>query len=133
MDAVRKDPDAVIADATMDVDVTMAAGFPLETAPADATFSGSSFSFAHAAATASAVITAVVMETGTAAGSLSSFCCSAVDGETAADADVAPHRKKPAITGFFLQFRDSGIFPCPVLSFTRYSLFRYSPVFAHLL
>ena len=55
MAVVRKDPDA---DATTDVDAAMtmaaAADFPTgEMAPADATFCGSLFFFAHAAETVS--------------------------------------------------------------------------------
>ena len=101
MDAVTTDPvaDAVTVDATMVADVTMDVVFPSETAPVDATFSGSSFSFVHAAATALAATTDVAMETVTAAGSSSSFCFSAVDGETAADADVkASHRKRACLS-----------------------------------
>ena len=76
MDAVTTDPvaDAVTVDAKMVADVTMDVVFPSETAPVDATFSGSSFSFVHAAATALAATTDVAMETVTAAGSSLSFC-----------------------------------------------------------
>ena len=51
MDAVTTDPvaDAVTVDATMVADVTMDVVFPSETAPVDATFSGSSFSCAAVA------------------------------------------------------------------------------------
>ena len=62
-----------------------------EMAPVDAIFSGSSFFFAHAAATVLAATTDAATEMVTAAGSLSSFCFSAADGETAADADVSFH------------------------------------------
>ena len=53
MAAARKDPvaDVVTAVVIMAADVTMDVGFPLGTAPVDAIFSGSSFFFAHAAAT----------------------------------------------------------------------------------
>ena len=91
MAAARKDPvvDVVTAVVIMAVDVTMDVGFPLGTAPVDAIFSGSSFFFAHAAATVLAATTAVATEMVTAAGSLSSFCFSAVDGEMAAAADLS--------------------------------------------
>ena len=79
MAVVRKDPDA---DATMDVDAAMtmaaAADSPTgEMVPADATFSGSSFFFAHAAETVSDATTDAAMEMVTAAGSSLSFCFSA--------------------------------------------------------
>ena len=96
MAAARKDPvaDVVTAVVIMAADVTMDVGFPLGTAPVDAIFSGSSFFFAHAAATVLAATTAVATEMVTAAGSLSSFCFSAVDGEMAAAADLSfPHMK----------------------------------------
>ena len=114
MDAVTTDPvaDAVTVDATMVADVTMDVVFPSETAPVDATFSGSSFFFVHAAATALAATTDVAMETVTAAGSSSSFCFSAVDGGMAAAADLSfPHMKKGCLLSPFQKNRDSGNFP----------------------
>ena len=70
MAVVRKDPDA---DATTDVDA--AADFPTgEMAPADATFCGSLFFFAHAAETVSDATTDAATEMVTAAGSSLSFC-----------------------------------------------------------
>ena len=65
------------------------------------------------------VVTAVVimaadvtMDVGTAAGSLSSFCFSAVDGEMAAAADLSfPHMKKGCLLSPFQKNRDSGNFP----------------------
>ena len=114
MAVVRKDPDA---DATTDVDAAMtmaaAADFPTgEMAPADATFCGSLFFFAHAAATVLAATTAVATEMVTAAGSLSSFCFSAVDGGMAAAADLSfPHMKKGCLLSPFQKNRDSGNFP----------------------
>ena len=104
MAAARKDPvaDVVTAVVIMAADVTMDVGFPLGTAPVDAIFSGSSFFFAHAAAT----------EMVTAAGSLSSFCFSAVDGGMAAAADLSfPHMKKGCLLSPFQKNRDSGNFP----------------------
>ena len=89
MAVVRKDPDA---DATTDVDAAMTmaadADFPTgEMAPADATFCGSLFFFAHAAETVSDATTDAA--TATAAGSLSyCFCCAAM----AADVDADNHR-----------------------------------------
>ena len=76
MDAVTTDPvaDAVTVDATMVADVTMDVVFPSETAPVDATFSGSSFFFAHAAETVSDATTDAATEMVTAAGSSLSFC-----------------------------------------------------------
>ena len=76
MAVVRKDPDA---DATTDVDAAMimaaAADFPTgEMAPADATFCGSLFFFAHAAETVSDATTDAATEMVTAAGSSLSFC-----------------------------------------------------------
>lgn len=48
----------------------------------------------------------------TAAGSLSSFCFSAVDGEMAAAADLSfPHMKKGCLLSPFQKNRDSGNFP----------------------
>ena len=77
-----------------------------------ALFSGSSFFFAHAAATVLAATTAVATEMVTAAGSLSSFCFSAVDGEMAAAADLSfPHMKKGCLLSPFQKNRDSGNFP----------------------
>ena len=104
MAAARKDPvaDVVTAVVIMAADVTMDVGFPLGTAPVDAIFSGSSFFFAHAVAT----------EMVTAAGSLSSFCFSAVDGGMAAAADLSfPHMKKGCLLSPFQKNRDSGNFP----------------------
>ena len=121
MAVVRKDPDA---DATTDVDAAMtmaaAADFPTgEMAPVDAIFSGSSFFFAHAAATVLAATTAVATEMVTAAGSLSSFCFSAVDGEMAAAADLSfPHMKKGCLLSPFQKNRDSGNFPLSPFSGT---------------
>ena len=117
MAAARKD--LLTVDVTMDADVTtiaadvtMDVGFPLGTAPVDAIFSGSSFFFAHAAATVLAATTAVATEMVTAAGSLSSFCFSAVDGEMAAAADLSfPHMKKGCLLSPFQKNRDSGNFP----------------------
>ena len=87
--------DAVTADVITIVDVTTDAVFPLETAPADATFSGSSFFFAPAAVTVWAAITAAATETVTAAGSSSFFCSFAMDAETTADADLkALHKSR---------------------------------------
>ena len=78
---------------------------------ADAIFSGSSFFFAHAAATVLAATTAVATEMVTAAGSLSSFCFSAVDGGMAAAADLSfPHMKKGCLLSPFQKNRDSGNF-----------------------
>ena len=114
MAAARKDPvaDVVTAVVIMAADVTMDVGFPLGTAPVDAIFSGSSFFFAHAAATVLAATTAVATEMVTAAGSLSSFCFSAVDGEMAAAADLSfPHKKKGCLLSPFQKNRDSGNFP----------------------
>ena len=110
MAAARKDPvaDVVTAVVIMAADVTMDVGFPLGTAPVDAIFSGSSFFFAHAAATVLAATTAVATEMVTAAGSLSSFCFSAVDG--AADLSF-PHMKKGCLLSPFQKNRDSGNFP----------------------
>ena len=97
---------------TIAADVTMDVGFPLGTAPVDAIFSGSSFFFAHAAATVLAATTAVATEMVTAAGSLSSFCFSAVDGGMAAAADLSfPHMKKGCLLSPFQKNRDSGNFP----------------------
>lgn len=94
----------------MAVDVTTDAVFPLETAPADATFCGSSFSFALAAATVLAAITDAAMATVTAAGSSSFSCFSAMDAETAADADLkASHRKKGLPEVLFRTGDSSGI------------------------
>lgn len=104
----------------MAVDVTMDVGFPLGTDPVDAIFSGSSFFFAHAAATVLAATTAVATEMVTAAGSLSSFCFSAVDGEMAAAADLSfPHMKKGCLLSPFQKIGTAGIFPCPL--FQAYS------------
>ena len=114
MAAARKDPvaDVVTAVVIMAADVTMDVGFPLGTAPVDAIFSGSSFFFAHAAATVLAATTAVATEMVTAAGSLSSFCFSAVDGGMAAAADLSfPHMKKGLSSQSFSKNRDSGNFP----------------------
>ena len=84
---------------------------PLEIIPA-AIFSGSSFFFVHAAATVLAATTAVATEMVTAAGSLSSFCFSAVDGGMAAAADLSfPHMKKGCLLSPFQKNRDSGNFP----------------------
>ena len=59
-------------------------------------------SFAHAAATVLAATTAVATEMVTAAGSLSSFCFSAVDGGMAAAADLSfPHMKKGCLLSPF--------------------------------
>ena len=85
MAAARKDPvaDVVTAVVIMAADVTMDVGFPLGTAPVDAIFSGSSFFFAHAAAT-----------------------------EMAAAADLSfPHMKKGCLLSPFQKNRDSGNFP----------------------
>ena len=116
MAAARKDPaaDVVTVVVIMAADVTMDVGFPLGTAPVDAIFSGSSFFFAHAAATVLAATTAVAMETVTAAGSLSSFCFSAVDGEMAAAADLNfPHTKKGWLLSPFQKKKGTaGISPC---------------------
>lgn len=123
MAAARKDPvaDVVTAVVIMAADVTMDVGFPLGTAPVDAIFSGSSFFFAHAAATVLAATTAVATEMVTAAGSLSSFCFSAVDGGMAAAADLSfPHMKKGCLLSPFQKNRDSGNFPL-------------SPFFRHIL
>ena len=112
MAAARKDPvaDVVTAVVIMAADVTMDVGFPLGTAPVDAIFSGSSFFYA--AATVLAATTAVATEMVTAAGSLSSFCFSAVDGEMAAAADLSfPHMKKGCLLSPFQKNRDSGNFP----------------------
>ena len=122
MAAARKDPvaDVVTAVVIMAADVTMDVGFPLGTAPVDAIFSGSSFFFAHAAATVLAATTAVATEMVTAAGSLSSFCFSAVDGEMAAAADLSfPHMKKGCLLSPFQKIGTAGIFPCPL--FQAYS------------
>lgn len=122
MAAARKDlvADVVTAVVIMAVDVTMDVGFPLGTAPVDAIFSGSSFFFAHAAATVLAATTAVATEMVTAAGSLSSFCFSAVDGEMAAAADLSfPHMKKGCLLSPFQKIGTAGIFPCPL--FQAYS------------
>ena len=84
----------------------------LAAVPPAAAFSGSSFFFAHAAATVLAATTAVATEMVTAAGSLSSFCFSAVDGEMAAAADLSfPHMKKGCLLSPFQKNRDSGNFP----------------------
>lgn len=122
MAAARKDlvADVVTAVVIMAVDVTMDVGFPLGTDPVDAIFSGSSFFFAHAAATVLAATTAVATEMVTAAGSLSSFCFSAVDGEMAAAADLSfPHMKKGCLLSPFQKIGTAGIFPCPL--FQAYS------------
>ena len=114
MAAARKDPvaDVVTAVVIMAADVTMDVGFPLGTAPVDAIFSGSSFFFAHAAATVLAATTAVATEMVTAAGSLSSFCFSAVDGGMAAAADLRfPHMKKVCRLSPIQKNRDSVNFP----------------------
>ena len=71
--------------------MTMAADadFPTgEMAPADATFCGSLFFFAHAAETVSDATTDAATEMVTAAGSSLSFCSFAAAQETDADADV---------------------------------------------
>ena len=66
-----------------------AADFPTgEMAPADATFCGSLFFFAHAAETVSDATTDAATEMVTAAGSSLSFCSFAAAQETDADADV---------------------------------------------
>ena len=116
MDAAKKDPDVdaiTIVDVETVVEMTVDADFPTGvTVPVDAIFSGSSFFFAHAAATVLAATTAVATEMVTAAGSLSSFCFSAVDGEMAAAADLSfPHMKKGCLLSPFQKNRDSGNFP----------------------
>ena len=123
MAAARKDPvvDVVTAVVIMAADVTMDVGFPLGTAPVDAIFSGSSFFFAHAAATVLAATTAVATEMVTAAGSLSSFCFSAVDGEMAAAADLNfPHTKKGWLLSPFQ--KKSGQREFPSVPFFRHIL-----------
>ena len=109
---ITADADATMAaDVITDVDVTVDGDFQAEIIPA-AIFSGSSFFFAHAAATVLAATTAVATEMVTAAGSLSSFCFSAVDGEMAAAADLSfPHMKKGCLLSPFQKNRDSGNFP----------------------
>lgn len=63
-------------------------------------------------ATVLAATTAVATEMVTAAGSLSSFCFSAVDGGMAAAADLSfPHMKKGCLLSPFQKNRDSGNFP----------------------
>ena len=105
---VKKDVDVVTDAVTA---VAIMAGVLLTEIPVTA-FSGSSFFFAHAAATVLAATTAVATEMVTAAGSLSSFCFSAVDGEMAAAADLSfPHMKKGCLLSPFQKNRDSGNFP----------------------
>ena len=92
----------------------------LAAVPPAAAFSGSSFFFAHAAATVLAATTAVATEMVTAAGSLSSFCFSAVDGGMAAAADLSfPHMKKGCLLSPFQKIGTAGNFPCPL--FQAYS------------
>ena len=78
MDAAKKDPDVdaiTIVDVETVVEMTVDADFPTGvTVPVDATFSGSSFFFAHAAETVSDATTDAATEMVTAAGSSLSFC-----------------------------------------------------------
>ena len=75
-----------------------AADFPTgEMAPADATFCGSLFFFAHAAETVSDATTDAATEMVTAAGSSLSFCSFAAAQETDADADVTWTTKRAGL------------------------------------
>ena len=110
----------------------MDVGFPLGTAPVDAIFSGSSFFFAHAAATVLAATTAVATEMVTAVGSLSSFCFSAVDGEMAAAADLNfPHMKKGWLLSPFQKIGTAGISPCPLFQAHSKSILMFPCFFSN--
>lgn len=115
MAAARKDPvaDVVTAVVIMAADVTMDGGLSFGNGLLWMQYSlDHHSSFAHAAATVLAATTAVATEMVTAAGSLSSFCFSAVDGEMAAAADLSfPHMKKGCLLSPFQKNRDSGNFP----------------------
>ena len=110
-ETTEADADAIIMAADVIMDVITAGAFPVEITPA-AISCGSSFCCVCAEITAVDATTDAATEMVTAAGSLSSFCFSAVDGGMAAAADLSfPHMKKGCLLSPFQKNRDSGNFP----------------------